>query len=446
MNLRQTVSVLGFVLGLGIGPVSAQMTGPAELPPASYTSKQYVDSRGCVFVRAGLSGNVNWVPRVTRQREPICGMQPSLGGQTRTAAAAPQRSAPTIQIDAARPAAQSSPAPAPASTRPTALERVFQRQPGAPIDTVASIPPAAQPQPQAQPQTRVQIRAPQPQPRVVTRQPVAAPTPAPERRVATAPPAPRVTRPLRTTPSASVCPNGGRILSRSVNGQGQTVLRCSASVIAQRPAPAAVAPTVTRPVQPQRRVATAPAPAPTPQRTPPEGYRTVWEDDRLNPDRGPRTAQGDAQMNTVWTATVPRVAVNGKRARLCTGPNAQESRYVNAQGQTVVRCTAPERIAQADRPVAQQRLSSMNAPAPRQQAKAASHRFVQVGTFGVADNATRTARRLQSSGLPVRLSRYSKGGKDYTIVLAGPFGTQSQLNAGLNRARQAGFSDAFLRK
>ena len=32
----------------------------------------------------------------------------------------------------------------------------------------------------------------------------------------------------------------------------------------------------------------------------------AWNDGRLNPFRGPRTAAGDAQMERIWTNTVPR--------------------------------------------------------------------------------------------------------------------------------------------
>lgn len=80
------------VIVAALAPIAAGaqgLQGPAELPPSSYGSMQYVDSRGCAFVRAGMAGNVVWVPRVNRDRSQICGQPPTFGGAAPVAAAAP---------------------------------------------------------------------------------------------------------------------------------------------------------------------------------------------------------------------------------------------------------------------------------------------------------------------------------------------------------------------
>jgi len=46
--------------------------GPAELPPTSFKGTQYVDSKGCVYIRAGYGTRISWVPRVNRKRQVIC--------------------------------------------------------------------------------------------------------------------------------------------------------------------------------------------------------------------------------------------------------------------------------------------------------------------------------------------------------------------------------------
>lgn len=60
------------------GPAMARdMIRPAELPPADFAGQQYVDSRGCMFVRAGSGLEVVWVPRVARDGAPLCASPPS---------------------------------------------------------------------------------------------------------------------------------------------------------------------------------------------------------------------------------------------------------------------------------------------------------------------------------------------------------------------------------
>ncbi len=99
MRVFAGVAAAAMTAVLAGGAALAQGTqGPRELPPADFGGNQYVDSAGCVFLRAGLGGQTSWVPRLGRDRKPVCGYEPSV---TATAA------------EPAAPVATADPAPAP---------------------------------------------------------------------------------------------------------------------------------------------------------------------------------------------------------------------------------------------------------------------------------------------------------------------------------------------
>lgn len=407
-----------FLSGTGLFAQSLGSALPAEFPPASYKARQYVDSKGCVYIRAGVDGNVTWVPRVTRSRQPICGAQP-------TFAKAKPKAAPTTKVAAA-------PAPKPAPVKKAPVNKpvqVVRAKPkpapvNAPIRTVASI------------TTPPKVMKPS--------------------RVRVAPPAPKRAAPVQIAApaAASACPQFGPS-GRFMQGSG---VRCGP----QTDSPVSYGSSRSGQTRTGTVVATATV-APTTRVVPkhvydnriqaekgvqiPKGYRQVWEDDRLNPKRAEQTMAGKAAMDLVWTQTVPRRLIDRR-----TGKDASRSNpnlvypYTNLttqQQQQAYKYIKSPRVSTKSQARVQTRavVSTKSRPA----APVSGKKYVQVGTFGVPANAQRTAQRLQQSGLPVRMSRYTKGGKTYQIVLAGPFGSARDLNTALSTARRAGFRDAFAR-
>lgn len=488
MKMKRFVSltVLAATCAFSFGQANAQSlsgnSGPAEIPPTSFTANQYVDSKGCVYIRAGVDGNTTWVPRVSRSRSLVCGLTPSLGSSARATASAAPSAVPAPVVIGTNSVNPPTAATATVAAAPAAVAPVRSARPSVanilapnPVRTVASTPAARAPQVQ-----RVNI----PQPRGIAK---------PPRRVATAPVQqrlpqvrtqtqpravavqPRVVRAPQTTTvraqGAQTCPNISAVGQRYVGNRG-TVVRCgpqttpfitragdvkggtfrsaSGKVLnANQVNPNAIV--VPRHVYEQQQAARIQQPVP-------QGMRPAWNDDRLNPRRAHQTLAGKARTDMIWTQTVPRRLIMTSTGRDVTRSfpqlqypytsMAQQYAAYSAAVQpgTVVSTRNQTAVAKTTRTVRQQQTRvSTKSVAPRKQAQVAGKRFVQVGTFGVASNAQRTAGQLQRMGLPVRIGTFNRGGKQMRIVLAGPFASNAHVNGALNAVRNAGFRDAFAR-
>ena len=436
------------------------LRGPAELPPTSFEGVQFVDSRGCAFVRAGISGDVVWVPRVNRDRSQICNQPPTFGSTSTRVAAAPVAppAAPALIEPPRRPAAgapietvasRAMPVTAPAPrTAPEGAQLTmaqvcqgrsgilpdFRTGTGGPVDcgpgTASGTAPmtvsAAAPAPPA-PSATVTAERPRltladvcegrsgPLPGYVnaaTGQPVSCGE-APPAVIAAAEVAPSAPAPVLTL--AQVCQGhqgllpgyrtqtGGPVICGGTPAAPAPVLAsasCPPGVVggvAYRCGGAQIDPLssgtlslagIARTLDAPRSVSRAPFSNPAPAVeaiTPPAGYAPVWDDGRVNPNRG--------------LTSTPAV---------------------------VTRAPAPQSVTAAP-------------------AATPGHRFVQIGTYGDAGNAERAVATLRALGLPASTQAITRNGRSLTVVAAGPFAGAGAAQAALQTARNAGYSDAFTR-
>ncbi len=251
--MNRAALAVAMTLAFGAAPASAQLAVPAELPPAGFDGVEYVDSAGCVFARIDVGDRVEWVPRVGPDRQQLCGLEPSVA-----VADAPTISvAPEPVIEASMPAPVATPVPVPA-TAPRAAVRTVASHPAPPPPVVSAAPLQLVP---------VQILLPDTVDSGHVR--LAAPCPDP----------------------ASIA---AHYLENSILPECTTARAPSPNVVYGTDHP--------RPRPNHSPVARLRVDRPSP----PPGYATVWTDGRLNPYRGIRTVEGEAQMRMVWTNTVPR--------------------------------------------------------------------------------------------------------------------------------------------
>ncbi len=371
---------------------------PAEFPPTSFKGKQFIDSRGCMYIRAGNAGAVTWVPRVNQKRTHICGQTPTnLSGLGPTTVKPSNNTVEVITIE---------PTPQPKSTKPVASAKTTGK------GNQAKVKPA----------------------------PVA-------------PLAPEV--PKQTRPSAR-CPGVSSLSQQYTNSGGE--VRCGPQAIDPlsqlapdtRIVPKHVyierkrsedvgVPAGYRPVwnddrlNRKRAERSTRAPKVVENVAPPKGYQAIaGNDSRLNTRRGPQTAAGNADMARVWE--------NKRGVLVSVQPTINKASF---DLKTVQK--TPEQTSQVvSRAATRADLSGLAVPV--QKVKPAAQRYVIAGRFNTEAQAKRAAETLkQQTGFPTRIGQVQ--GKAQTavrVVIAGPF---SHDAVGVLRAvRKAGYRNARLAK
>ncbi|KAB7615424.1 hypothetical protein F9L33_01260 [Amylibacter sp. SFDW26] len=436
--------IMAVTIGLMLATTTANTqtlrsdNGPAERPPASFKGNQYVDSKGCVYIRAGNGARVSWVPRVNRSRNVFCSSRnkPSLSA-TQLAAISGK---PATRVK--KPVVKAKPAPKPVKTAaaPTvqAQKPVVQQKPrkakifSNPVIVKQPTVKIAKPKPAVKPQRVISQQA----PLIITPQP-----PAPRKAV--------VKRPIKTQNTATrtranryavrngpqaVHPadliasgreNGGEVLLasnttsklKSVRGYSADQRRANRN-LAVRNGPQAVHPAdviraanngvVYKPAARSTSVATN-----VKNGKDPIHNITVYKS-TIGSDVTPR---GDAQMEMIWTNTVPRRLVTKVRARETVVPAA-------AKQQDIFRISSK---------------STKKAP----KAAKLKARYVQLGTFGNTVNAKKTIALFQKRGQKVSTRAIKRNGKSYRVIFLGPFTSSTQAKNAMASAKSAGYRDAF---
>ncbi len=460
MKLTRVIAIGVIASSLGIGAVTAQSISsneiPAEFPPNDFKGKQFVDSRGCVYIRAGVDGATTWVPRVTRERKVICGFKPTFSKAQTTTSAAPKLDKNVVQIQPAAPEAGAPVvATAPKAVAPAAATTTTARTTSSAATSTAKTTTRTVKVPKQAKGAPLYTTPTAARPTTTTTKKTTTRTVAPAAATAAAP---TVIQPAPVAPKTTT--TTVRRTSKQAPRAAGVVSPCREGVTSWRGSAVRCGPQAQSPVTPGRGGATAQPPqmrfdqnsslrrppvgtvvrvgevAPDVRVVPrhvyeanrdshvlamvPEGYRRAFDDGRLNERRAEMTLGGQAKMEQIWTNTLPRQLVGV----------AEESETVARANTTQVAATA---------------VSTKSAPATKS-LRLAGTPYVQVGTFNDQASAQAAAKQVKRLGLPVRIGKYQRGGVTQRMVLAGPFASADSANAALSKTQSAGFGGAFVRQ
>ena len=404
MNLSRAFAIVVIAGSLGLGAaVEAQSfkntDQPNEYPPASFKGRQYVDSKGCVYIRAGVDGTVTWVPRMSRDRKVLCGFKPTPVAGASKQQAAPKLGKNVVTLQAAK------------------SEEGAPKAASKPVEAV-------------KPKVAKSVKAATPVATVTTT--VKTATAKPKPKTAYVPPSKRPRRSLEQVPrqsglTSSCRDGGGTYKGMAVRcgpqadlpytpGTGQPtadapkirIERNESSyrggVRGQIVREGQVGPNVRvvpRHIYENRMFALV-------EVTPPKGYVRVFDDGRLNPYRGEQTFGGKATMDKIWHKGVPRELLRG-----------------DVKAPVVV--------------------STKSAPVKKKALRLGGQGYVSVATYTDYEAAQSAARKVRALGLSVRIGTYERAGVTRRMVLAGPYGDRDAAQGALVKLHNAGFRAAALR-
>jgi len=449
-------------------------SGPAERPPLSYTASQFVDSKGCVYIRAGFGGSVTWVPRVNRSGKLMCGAKPSLVAGSEVVDPRGESAIKETTVAAASVRAPvRTPAPVPAMTpsmgftpKPVAVAAapVVIKKPAspAPIKTATAKRPSnggffgllfGNNNRTTGAKT---LKAPAPK-IVVAAAPAATPRAASpvfldisaqnaQARGANACgfDSPymksRPGLPVRCTPQAA----HPAALSRVSNGVS-TFYAPNNTAVASTGAYASASPF--------SRTTTVDAPIPA-------GYEPVWNDGRLNNKRAVGNLSGAAAQALVWTNTVPYRLIDRSTGKDVTLKYSYlEYPYTDYADQVavlrgkapkqkyIITAAAPVQTVPKPQPLARARTERATAKIASTARTASSKRggYVQAGIFTDPAQATRAIAALRAQGLPVKVGKTTRKGKPVQILITGPYAANTNLTPILAQVKRAGFPTAVIK-
>lgn len=374
---------------------------PAEPPPGDFTAAQFIDSAGCVFVRTPQG----WRARVARDGSNICGYPPTF-------------SARRLARDSVQPLFEQ-----PVEPQAQKFERLLTEAivPNLHSGELADPAPADQPV-----QAQAEVQAPQ-------AAVAAAAVPVPQPAAAPAPAAARPDDPLglaaavsqapllaqdATPRSDRLCkllgvaadPRGGLGGSSALGFCGGSDSVLAGTVVGgDAAAPAAArAGAAQRGGQAQTRIAAAGRGGP--DGTPAAAGISPRDADKASGRAGTRTASG--------------AAVRVKAAARADSRRAGAGRGADAGG---TGRSAPAAAGNSARNAA-----ALIPPGAR---------YVQIGAFRDAANASRAAKQLSGMGLPVARS----GSAGTQLIMVGPLSGREAIVRAIDRVRRAGFRDAYAR-